>query len=129
MADTENHRVQKFIESGDHLLSFGSLCVLRTGLQCVDPDGSGPLELGDGEFERPGGIAVDGEGNVYVADTFNHRIQVFRPDGTFVGKWGQRGGGNGEFQFPRGIAVDSTGKVYVTDTDLGRVHVFQVQLP
>jgi len=52
---------------------------------CKDPDGPGPLALGDGQFHVPFGIAVDSAtffspGGVYVADRSNHRIQVFAPD-------------------------------------------------
>ena len=45
----------------------------------------------DGEFNGPYGIAVTGEGYVYVADGLNHRIQVFDPEGRFLRKWGDEG--------------------------------------
>ena len=44
-----------------------------------------------GQFDYPGGIAVDGSGNVYVADTDNHRVQKFTSDGTFLTQWGSAG--------------------------------------
>ncbi len=70
---------------------------------------------GDGEFTNPVGAAVDSSGNVYVADTGNHRIQKFDTSGGFVIKWGSQGAGDGEFSYPYGVAVDSSGNVYVAD--------------
>jgi DNA-binding beta-propeller fold protein YncE len=56
---------------------------------------------------RPEGIALDQEGNIYVADTANNRIQVLSSNGTFISRWGGYGGtgGNGTLRFPIGIAV------------------------
>ena len=61
MVDTNNHRIQQFAADGAFLTAFGS----RGG--------------GAGEFEFPEGVALDGQGNVYVADTGNDRIQKFAP--------------------------------------------------
>ncbi|MBF0609110.1 MAG: hypothetical protein HQL61_16345 [Magnetococcales bacterium] len=66
-------------------------------------------------FNQPRGISVDGSGNVYVADTFNHRIQKFTSDGKFIDKWDNKGNGNGQFYYPEGVAVDGSGNVYVTE--------------
>src|SRR5574340_849041 len=54
VADTGNHRIQKFTSSGDFILTWGS------------------QGAGDGQFSYPGGVAVDPAGNVYVVDTANH---------------------------------------------------------
>ncbi|HEV2122766.1 MAG TPA: hypothetical protein VGW38_08335, partial [Chloroflexota bacterium] len=75
---------------------------------------------GDGQFKEPMGVAVDNQGNVYVADTWNHRIQKFDSSGKFVTKWSGQGG----FWGPRGIAVDGQGNVYVTDTGNKRIQKF-----
>ena len=58
------------------------------------------------KLSGPEGIAVDQQGNVYVADTANSRIQVFSSNGTFISKWGRYGVGNGTFGSPTGIAID-----------------------
>jgi len=77
-----------------------------------------------GFFSTPRGIAVDAAGNIYVADSKNHRIQKFNRDGNFVTAWGKEGAGPGEFREPCGIDVASDGTVYVADTWNGRVQVF-----
>jgi DNA-binding beta-propeller fold protein YncE len=75
----------------------------------------GSFGTGDGEFDWPSGIAVDGSGYVYVADFGNARIQKFSSDGNFITKWGVRGTGDGEFLVPYGIGIDSSGSIYVSD--------------
>lgn len=127
VADTANYRVQKFGPDGTFLAAIGS--------------GKGS---GDGQFNPIndsgigtgiGGVAVDGAGNVYVADTWNHRIQKFGPDGSFLAKWGEfvsladptaAGDPNRDTKFygPRGVAVGPDGNIYVTDTGNKRVSVF-----
>jgi hypothetical protein len=61
-------------------------------------------------------VAVDSSGNVYVADTGNHRIQKFTSEGVFLTKWGTQGVGDAGLFYPHGIAVDDSGVVYVADT-------------
>jgi len=79
---------------------------------------------GTGDFYVPYGIAADPEGNVYVADTSNNRIQVFDTNGTFKMSWGQKGTGQGDFLLPYDIDVDRQGNVYVADTYNFRVQKF-----
>jgi hypothetical protein len=79
---------------------------------------------GDGQFSAPGGVAVDSTGNVYVADSENHRIQKFSAHGVFLAKWGTQGGGDREFTRPGDVATDVVGNVYVADTDNHRVQKF-----
>ena len=80
--------------------------------------------LGSGDFVKPFGIAADGMGNIYVADTYNNRIQVFDNTGTFMKAWGQKGTGSGSFAAPYDVAVDGDGIVYVADTGNYRVQKF-----
>ena len=70
-------------------------------------------------------IAIDSQGLVYVADTGNHRIQNFSPDG-FVGQFGTYGSGPGQLTQPAGIAIDTaaTGLVYVSEWGNHRISVF-----
>jgi DNA-binding beta-propeller fold protein YncE len=67
---------------------------------------------------------VDGNGNVFVADGFNDRIQKFDSNGTFVAKWGCPGSRDREFKSISGIAVDPTGKVFVADEFNDRIQEF-----
>jgi DNA-binding beta-propeller fold protein YncE len=78
----------------------------------------------DGYFRMPYGLAVDLLGFIYVADTHNHRIQQFAPDGRFMRKWGGFGTGDGQFNQPRGIALDPAGNVWVADHENKRVQKF-----
>lgn len=68
-----------------------------------------------GQFSKPRGIAVDKNGNLYVADTGNGRVQIFDADGNFISAFGRTGDKEGEFKEPNGIAVDSEGNIYVVD--------------
>ena len=79
---------------------------------------------GNGQFSAPSGLAIDvayrtggntPTGNVYVADTRNHRIQAFTATGTYLTQWGTNGTGTGQFRYPEGVAVGWDGQVYVTE--------------
>jgi DNA-binding beta-propeller fold protein YncE len=77
--------------------------------------------IGRGQFDSPTGIAVDGSGNVLVADTGNGRIEKFSATGTFISTMGTKGVGNGQLGAPNGIALDGSGNIYVADAGNHRV--------
>jgi sugar lactone lactonase YvrE len=77
-----------------------------------------------GEFAKPAGVAVDQDGNVYVSDTWNNRVEVFDADGTFIRTFGEAGDGPGYFARPKGISIDGDGHVWVADALQDRVQVF-----
>ena len=84
----------------------------------------GKIGDGNGEFSAPRSIAIDNDGNVYVADSSNNRIQKFGLSGAFLAKWGSSGNAEGQFNKPYGVAVDADGNVYVADTNNHRVQKF-----
>jgi len=123
VVDSDNHRVQVFDPDGHLVRQWGSNCNLATGVGCTDLEGNG-------QFQEPWGIEVDGAGRVYVADTWNHRVQVFDSDGTFLTKWGTYGqtvNASALLYGPRDIAVDGQGRVFVTDTGNKRIVVYDEQ--
>jgi DNA-binding beta-propeller fold protein YncE len=67
---------------------------------------------------------VDGQGDVYVSDTGNQRVQKFDREGNFITQWGGYGNGTGQFNFPYGITVDARGSVFVVDSANTRVQQF-----
>jgi sugar lactone lactonase YvrE len=106
VADTNNHRIQKFDTNGAFITKWG---------------GYGSA---DGRLCGPIGIAVDSSGNVYVADSCNHRVQKFSATGAFLTKWGGEGNGEGQFKYAWGIAADRFGNIYVVDRDNDRIQKF-----
>ncbi|MFQ5497189.1 MAG: 6-bladed beta-propeller [Nitrosopumilus sp.] len=79
----------------------------------------------DGHLSYPEFIAVDSEGNSYVSDLGNKRIQKFSSTGEYVSHWGQSGTLPGEFHYPSGIAIDGN-FVYVADHDLHKIQKFSL---
>jgi sugar lactone lactonase YvrE len=69
----------------------------------------------EGQFNGPGCIAIDNNGNVFIVDYGNYRIEKFSNNGTFVTSWGSYGSGNSKFTQISGLAVDEIGNVYVND--------------
>ena len=99
VADLGNARVAIFSADGSFKSSFGHLGEAGKGKP--------------GEFNEPSGVAVAADGTVYVADSWNGRIQHLDAKGTPLGEWG---GPRYAFYSPRNVAVDRQGIVYVADT-------------
>ncbi|HEX2911178.1 MAG TPA: SMP-30/gluconolactonase/LRE family protein [Chloroflexia bacterium] len=119
--DTLNFRVEKFNSNGQFLTKWGSL-------------GSGNGQFG-GLIPRPGpqpgsdipngpaGLAVDAQGTVYVADSFNNRIEVFDSNGQFLRNLGSAGSGNGQLNSPQGLVIGAQGNLFVADFYNQRIQV------
>jgi tripartite motif-containing protein 71 len=118
VADKDNNRIQEFGPDGRFIRMWG-----RNG-------GDGTRGTGNGEFAVPYSVAVDRGGRVFVADTFNNRIQVFTGQGVFLARFGRNGGsgepgtGAGEFRGPYGVAADCRGNLYVSDEENNRIQKF-----
>jgi len=114
VADTGNHRIQHLAPDGSVIRTWGSFASLDQG------DAPG------GTFNEPWGVAVAPDGTVYVADTWNHRIQHFTAEGRFLEMWGTFGQAESLTALwgPRDVAVDASGRVYVADTGNKRIVVY-----
>jgi DNA-binding beta-propeller fold protein YncE len=77
-----------------------------------------------GDFGAPQGVALDADGNVYVTDTLNNRVEIFDAVGNFVSLFGKHGDGPGYLSRPKGIAVDADGHIWVADEMEDRLQVF-----
>jgi sugar lactone lactonase YvrE len=116
IADTNNHTVRKFVLSTGVVTTVAGLAG-NSG----SADGLGSLA----RFNFPSGVAVDSEGNLFVADTENHTIRKILPSesvSTLAGLAGSSGGADGigsaaRFDSPSDVAVDPSGNLYVADTD------------
>ncbi len=112
VSDTWNHRVQKFTNDGQFVNMWGAF-------------GSTGGELGqESIFYGPRSVAVGRDGNVYVMDTGNKRVQMFTPDGVFITQWGGGGVVDGRLDEPVGLGQDADGNWYVTDTWNRRIQKF-----
>jgi sugar lactone lactonase YvrE len=115
IADTNNNAIRKLV------LASGVVTTVA-GQSGVAGNSDGPISLA--QFHFPSGVAVDGSGNLYVADTDNHMLRKIAPTGavsTLAGLAGASGSADGmgtaaRFNFPTGVAVTSTGDVYLADT-------------
>jgi trimeric autotransporter adhesin len=121
IADTDNQRVLK--------VTLGGLITTVAGTGIWGFSGDGGMATA-AQFAYPAGVAVDGAGNLYVADTDNHRIRRVTPGGliTTVAGTGTRGfSGDGgpataaQFAYPAGVAVDGAGNLYIADAYNHRV--------
>ena len=128
IADTWNARIRRVGPTG----TITTVAGIGRG---SDSGGAGPAT--EAVLDWPVGVAVDGSGNLYIADTRNHRIRRVDPSGvlTTIAGTGQGGfGGDGglaataQLNYPTGVAVDDEGKVYVADSRNHRIRVL-TQLP
>lgn len=93
-------------------------------LRKIGKAGTKHTSTAPGEFAKPTGVAVDADGNLFVSDTWNNRIEIFDADGNFVRTWGKAGDGPGYFARPKGLTFDSDGHVWVCDGVQDRLQVF-----
>jgi len=88
-------------------------------VRVIGKPGNGPSE-----FNRPEGICVDAQDRIYVADSCNHRIQIFSADGKLLREFGNAGSRLGELSYPYDVKVDKGGRIYVCEFGNSRIQVF-----
>ncbi len=120
VADSLNGRISIFDPTGKLVSAFG-----------VTGTGTDKATAAPGQFQEPWDVTVGADGWVYVADTWNSRVQVFDAQHQFVTMWGHleqvagnQPGSNDGFWGPRAIAVDDQNRVYVADTGNKRIRVY-----
>jgi len=109
VADYWNDRVQVYSLDGVYHRSIG---------------GSGTEP---GEFDSPGGVAINARGDLFVADFYNQRIQHLSADGQFIQQWGttrEAGFKAGEFNYPTDVAIGDDGQLLVADGYNDRIQMF-----
>jgi sugar lactone lactonase YvrE len=107
VTDSKAHKIVVFdAETAELLSSFG---------------GPGAEE---GQFSFPTSLTFGAEGDLFVVDQVNARIQLFTPGGEYLDQFGSRGKGYGQFARPKDVAVDEYGMIYVTDNAFNNVQLF-----
>jgi len=106
IVDSGNSRIQKFDESGNFLMKFGS------------------YGNANNQFIKPYGIAIDSTGNIFVSDSYTDSIKKFDNSGIFIKKIGSYGTANGKFNQPLDIAIDTSDNLYVIDSLNSRIQKF-----
>ncbi len=119
-ADTANLRVRRFVPGGAIATASGN----------GTPQFGDTAKAANAQFDNPDGLALDSSGNLYVADTLNHRVRKISPSGTIStiagsGVQGYSGDGGvataAKLSLPRGLALDVGGNLYIADSDNDRV--------
>jgi len=153
VSDAAVHAITCFSASGEAIAQFGSPQLGRPGGIAIDRERgrlyvadakasriavfdtkslkflrfiggpSNPAKKDPATFASPTNVAVDRQGDIYVADTFNNRVQILDPEGKFLKAFGAQGDSPGEFIRPKGIAVDSEGHIYVADSEFNNFQI------
>jgi len=102
---------------GDHM--FTTLARTPTYRTFFASSGSG-----NGQLSAPGEAAVDGAGDIWVADSANNRVEEFSRTGKFMTRFGIKGSAPGQLLEPQGVAVGPDGDLWIADTGNGRIEKF-----
>ncbi len=111
VADSKGQRILIFDAASTDLLKF-----------------FGERGEGEGQFNYPTSLAFGPEGNLFVVDQLNARVQIFTPDGEFYDQFGALGTSYGNFVRPKDVTVDAFGFIYVSDGGLNNLQLFDLDL-
>jgi hypothetical protein len=111
IADTQNNRILVWTCDGQPIKAIGSY-------------GPSAVWRNDPQFDHPAGVLALPSGQIYVADTFNHRVVTLDPDGLVLLSWGGQGVRRRQFTLPRAVAMDHYGNIWVLDSGNSRVSNF-----
>uniref|UniRef100_A0A7S0QYN1 SMP-30/Gluconolactonase/LRE-like region domain-containing protein n=1 Tax=Cryptomonas curvata TaxID=233186 RepID=A0A7S0QYN1_9CRYP len=121
VADWGNSRIQAFTADGRFVRFIG--CPPTCSGEDILSASAAPV---DGLLKSPYGVGTCLDGTVLVADTANHRVQVFRPDGCWLRSFGAFGAESGQLKYPNAVAADASGRVVVSDNWNHRVQVISL---
>ena len=104
---------------GDHVLGLQLFDFSGTFLQSA-----GPQKNANGQFNQARQIAIDSQGNRYIADFHNGRVQKFDDQGTFLSVVGSPGTGTDQLSYPVSVAIDTADNIYVVDSGNNRIQKY-----
>ena len=110
-------------DNGDVYVGSGDGCIYVFDQAGQLKNTIGSRGSGDGQFSNPSGISIKGD-VLYVADTYNHRVQKLTSSGKFLHRFGQHGSGQGQFNRPWGVIIDYNNKLIVSDCNNHRIQIF-----
>jgi DNA-binding beta-propeller fold protein YncE len=120
--DTENRFLYVVDTQQDQVIVFDADSLKE--LRRIGTGGKNHWLTTPGDFGGPQGVALDKDGNVYVTDTMNNRVEIFDADGKYISEFGRHCDGIGCFARPKGIAVDGDGHIWVADAMNDSLQVF-----
>jgi DNA-binding beta-propeller fold protein YncE len=125
-ADTGNNRIEEFNEKGEFLATVGfGVSNGEASLQvCSSNCRAGIAGAGPGQFSKPQGLVAESNGDTWILDAGNSRLEELNEKHEFIRQVGSSGAGNGQFASPNSITGDSRGNLWVVDTGNKRVQAF-----
>ena len=120
--DNENRFLYVVDEQQDQVIVYDADSLKQ--LRRIGTPGKKHMLTTPGDFGGATNVALDADGNVYVTDTMNSRVEIFDADGNFISTFGTPGDGPGYLFRPKGIAVDCDGHIWVADQYQDRLQVF-----
>ncbi len=124
--DDGDHTVRKFKPNGQQIMMIGTPGVSSdTGYE--QARGIASITHGGPPFNRPTGVAIAPNGELYVCDGYgNARVHRFTADGKLIQSWGEPGTGPGQFNLPHDVWVSPDERLFVADRENDRIQIFSL---